>query len=70
MVRFDPCIHLPATGKDHRRLENALWEGWELMVDEVTGEAWIGDREEKIAQTRRAAYEWTGNEAAVSQKAV
>lgn len=70
MVRFDPCIHLPATGEDRCQLENALWEGWELMVDEDTGEVWIGDKEEGIAQTRRMADEWIGNEEIASGKAV
>lgn len=70
MVRFNPCVHLPETGEDCRQIESALWEGWELMVDGDTGEVWIGNREERIAQTRRVADEWIGNEAAAGGKAV
>ncbi len=49
LQRFSPEIHLPATQKDRERMEQALWEGWELMVDGETGEVWIGRREQKIA---------------------
>lgn len=47
MVRFDPKQHIPATEGDRRRIENALWEGWELLVD-ADGGVWIGT-EERIA---------------------
>lgn len=50
MKRFDPAIHHPATEADWKKIENALWEGWELMVEEGTGEVWIGSREDKIAK--------------------
>lgn len=70
IVRFDPNVHLPVTDEDRSRIENTLWEGWELMVDETSGDVWIGDREEKIAHTRRMVNERIGNEAAVSRKAV
>lgn len=52
MVRFDPKLHISVTDKDRKAIENALWEGWELMVDETIGEVWIGDREEKIAMVK------------------
>ncbi|MCM1543491.1 MAG: helix-turn-helix domain-containing protein [Blautia sp.] len=50
MEAFDSCVHFPATAGDRHRIENALWEGWELMVDRDTNEVWIGDREELIAK--------------------
>ncbi len=49
-VRFDPYNHHPVTDQDRKRIENALWEGWELMVDKSNGDVWIGDREERIAE--------------------
>ena len=56
MVKFDPKLHVPVTDKDRKAIENALWEGWELMVDETTGEVWIGNREEKIATVTKKGY--------------
>nr|DAO79447.1 MAG TPA: MH2 domain [Caudoviricetes sp.] len=49
MERFDPEIHLPETDEDRIEIEKALWQGWELQVDENSGEVWIENREEKIA---------------------
>lgn len=49
LKRFNPEVHIPATQQDSRKMEQALWEGWELAVDEATGEVWIGNREEKVA---------------------
>lgn len=49
MEQFDPEIHLPETDEDRVKIEKALWQGWELQVDENSGEVWIGNREEKIA---------------------
>lgn len=50
LTEFDPCIHYPVTDHDRRSIENALWEGWELWVNEDSGEVWIGHGEEKIAE--------------------
>ncbi len=50
MVGFNPSIHHPATAESRHRIENALWEGWELMVDEASGDVWIGYWEECIAK--------------------
>lgn len=47
--KFNPAVHIPATQADRARMEQALWEGWELTVDEATREIWIGNREEKVA---------------------
>lgn len=49
MEQFDPEIHLPETDEDRDKIEKALWKGWELQVDENSGEVWIGNKEEKIA---------------------
>lgn len=49
MERFDPEIHLPETDEDRIEIEKALWQGWELQADENSGEVWIENREEKIA---------------------
>lgn len=49
MEAFDPEIHLPETDEDRIKIERSLWEGWELWVEESSGEVWIGNREEKIA---------------------
>ncbi len=49
MEQFNPEIHLPETDEDRIKIEKALWQGWELQVDENSGEVWIGNREEKIA---------------------
>lgn len=51
MARFTPGIHQPATEQDRRRMEDALWEGWELMVD-PDGVVWIGAGEEQVARVR------------------
>lgn len=51
MVRFDPDIHHPITADGYSKVESALWEGWELMVDESSGDVWIGDREERITES-------------------
>ena len=48
LQRFNPDIHIPATQEDGKRIEQALWEGWELTVEAGTGTVWIGSREEKI----------------------
>ena len=49
MEAFDPEIHLPETDEDRVKIEKALWDGWELLVDENSGEVWIGNKEEMIA---------------------
>lgn len=51
MVKFNPYIHIPVTDGDRSRIENALWEGWELMVD-PDGGVWIGAGEERIAAVK------------------
>lgn len=48
LERFDPARHIPVTDGDRDLIENALWTGWELMVD-ARGTVWIGDHEERIA---------------------
>lgn len=50
LVRLDPDLHSPATHEDREKMEKALWEGWELMVDPQTGDVWIGYFEEQIAK--------------------
>lgn len=46
--RFDPYRHIPKTDGDREKIIEALFWGWELMVDDL-GNVWISDREEKIA---------------------
>lgn len=48
MEAFNSEIHLPETDEDRAKIEKALWDGWELLVDENSGEVWIGNKEEKI----------------------
>lgn len=48
MERLDPYRHIPKTDGDRERIIEALFWGWELMVDD-SGNVWISDREEKIA---------------------
>ena len=48
MEAFNPEIHLPETDEDRAKIEKALWDGGELLVDENSGEVWIGNKEEKI----------------------
>lgn len=55
VLGFNPYKHFPETDDDRQKIEYALWMGWELTVDAKTGEVWIGDREEKIAQ-----LDWRG----------
>ncbi len=45
---FEPSRHVPVTENDRNLIESALWQGWELMVDNW-GVVWIGAREEKVA---------------------
>lgn len=49
MERFEPKRHLPKSQEDRKKIENALWEGWELWVNVDNGVVWIGRNEEKIA---------------------
>ena len=54
--RFNPYFHIPVTDEDRQEIEFALWQGWELMVDDRTGDVWIGSRENKIASVVSAAH--------------